>query len=46
MAGKDDITGEPLMRRKDDNAATLTSRLDAFHKQVRDGLAQVSSSFV
>jgi len=35
VAGKDDITGEPLMRRKDDNAATLTSRLDAFHKQTK-----------
>ena len=31
IAGVDDITEEPLMKRKDDNAATLKSRLDAFH---------------
>ena len=31
--GKDDVTGEDLIRRKDDNADTLTKRLDAFHKQ-------------
>lgn len=29
----DDITGEPLVRRADDNADTLKSRLTAFHKQ-------------
>ena len=32
---KDDLTGEPLTRRKDDNAETLKSRLDAFHKQTK-----------
>lgn len=32
-AGVDDATGEPLIRRKDDNADTLKSRLGAFHKQ-------------
>lgn len=31
--GKDDLTGEDLIRRKDDTAETLTARLDAFHKQ-------------
>lgn len=31
--GKDDITGEPLVRRKDDNAETLKARLAAFHSQ-------------
>ena len=31
----DDITGEPLMRRKDDNAETLTKRLTAFHQQTK-----------
>ena len=31
--GVDDITGEPLIRRKDDNAETLKSRLSAFHTQ-------------
>jgi len=29
----DDVTGEPLMQRKDDNAATLKTRLQAFHTQ-------------
>jgi adenylate kinase len=29
----DDITGEPLVKRKDDNADTLKARLEAFHKQ-------------
>ncbi|KAL0084707.1 adenylate kinase-domain-containing protein [Phycomyces blakesleeanus] len=29
----DDITGEPLIQRSDDNAETLIKRLDAFHKQ-------------
>ena len=28
--GKDDITGEPLVQRKDDNEATLGSRLENF----------------
>ncbi|EME28415.1 adenylate kinase [Galdieria sulphuraria] len=28
----DDITGEPLIRRSDDNAETLKKRLEAFHK--------------
>ena len=34
-AGVDDVTGEPLVKRKDDNADTLKSRLDAFHKQTQ-----------
>ena len=29
----DDVTGEPLERRADDNAETLRKRLDAYHKQ-------------
>ena len=33
--GKDDITGEPLIQRKDDNEATLSSRLEAFYKQTQ-----------
>jgi len=32
VPGVDDVTGEPLMRRKDDNAETLKSRLAAFHQ--------------
>ena len=35
VPGKDDITGEPLTKRKDDNAATLKSRLEAFHAQTQ-----------
>ncbi|KAI3358137.1 hypothetical protein L3Q82_003138 [Scortum barcoo] len=30
---KDDETGEPLIRRSDDNETTLRSRLDAYHRQ-------------
>lgn len=33
VPGKDDITGEPLIQRKDDNADTLKARLAAFHSQ-------------
>nr|QKY14981.1 adenylate kinase (ADK) [Polytomella parva] len=33
VAFTDDITGEPLVQRKDDNADTLKSRLGAFHAQ-------------
>lgn len=33
VPGVDDITGEPLIKRKDDNADTLKARLSAFHKQ-------------
>lgn len=29
----DDVTGEPLIQRKDDNAEVLKTRLDAYHKQ-------------
>ncbi|KAJ4928538.1 hypothetical protein JOQ06_016329 [Pogonophryne albipinna] len=30
---KDDLTGEPLIRRSDDNEKTLHSRLDSYHRQ-------------
>ncbi|KAF7211371.1 adenylate kinase 2, mitochondrial isoform X3 [Nothobranchius furzeri] len=30
---KDDVTGEPLIRRSDDNETTLRSRLSAYHRQ-------------
>ena len=33
IPGVDDITGEPLVKRKDDNAETLKSRLAAFNAQ-------------
>ena len=29
---KDDITGEPLIQRSDDNAETLIKRLESYHK--------------
>jgi adenylate kinase family enzyme len=35
VAGKDDVTGEPLMQRKDDNAETLKTRMQAYHAQTR-----------
>ncbi|KAI8831420.1 adenylate kinase-domain-containing protein [Chytridium lagenaria] len=31
----DDITGEPLIQRSDDNADTLRKRLDSYHKQTK-----------
>jgi adenylate kinase len=31
----DDVTGEPLMRRSDDNAEALKKRLEAYHMQTR-----------
>uniref|UniRef100_A0A7S3RA70 adenylate kinase n=1 Tax=Dunaliella tertiolecta TaxID=3047 RepID=A0A7S3RA70_DUNTE len=33
VPGVDDVTGEPLIKRKDDNAETLKARLEAFDKQ-------------
>lgn len=35
VAGVDDVTGEPLVKRKDDNEETLTKRLGAFHAQTK-----------
>ena len=33
--GKDDVTGEPLTKRKDDNEDTLKARLKSFEDQTR-----------
>jgi len=33
VPGKDDVTGEPLIRRADDNPETLRKRLATYHKQ-------------
>ncbi|KAK4804066.1 hypothetical protein SAY86_003883 [Trapa natans] len=33
VPGIDDVSGEPLIQRKDDTAAVLRSRLEAFHRQ-------------
>lgn len=35
VAFKDDLTGEPLIRRSDDNAEALKQRLESYHKQTR-----------
>ena len=35
VAGKDDITGEPLMQRADDTADKLKTRLDEFHSKTK-----------
>lgn len=35
VAGVDDVTGEPLIQRKDDTAEVLKSRLEAFHRQTQ-----------
>ncbi|XP_005182263.1 adenylate kinase [Musca domestica] len=32
---KDDVTGEPLMRRSDDNAEALKKRLESYHRQTK-----------
>lgn len=32
---RDDVTGEPLVKRSDDNPESLKKRLDAYHKQTR-----------
>ena len=31
--GRDDVTGEPLIQREDDNAETVQNRLNAYHEQ-------------
>src|SRR3954471_10574375 len=33
VAGKDDVTGEPLVQRDDDKEATVRNRLDVYHRQ-------------
>uniref|UniRef100_D3TLM5 Adenylate kinase n=1 Tax=Glossina morsitans morsitans TaxID=37546 RepID=D3TLM5_GLOMM len=35
IAMTDDVTGEPLIRRSDDNAEALKKRLDSYHKQTK-----------
>lgn len=42
----DDITGEPLMKRKDDNAETLKKRLSAFHEQTMPILKHYSKQVI
>ena len=33
VAGKDDVTGEPLTQREDDREATVRNRLEVYHRQ-------------
>lgn len=33
VPGKDDVTGEPLIKRADDNPESLKKRLDSYHRQ-------------
>lgn len=35
VAGKDDLTSEPLVQRADDNEATVKARLDVYHAQTK-----------
>lgn len=35
QAGKDDVTGEPLIQRDDDQEATVRKRLEVYHHQTR-----------
>lgn len=44
--GVDDVTGEPLIKRKDDNADTLKARLEAFHRQTSPVIDYYSSKTV
>ena len=35
VAGKDDVTGEPLVQRDDDKEETVRSRIDTYHRQTK-----------
>ena len=35
IEGKDDVTGEPLVQRADDNEATVQKRIDTYHSQTK-----------
>jgi adenylate kinase len=39
VAGKDDVTGEPLVKRGDDTEDKLKTRLDEFHSKTKPVLA-------
>ncbi|ETO20838.1 type 2 adenylate kinase [Reticulomyxa filosa] len=46
VSGKDDVTGEPLETRPDDNETTLNKRLEEFHQQTKPVLAHYRSQHV
>jgi adenylate kinase len=35
VTGKDDVTGEPLVQRPDDNEATVKTRIETYHQQTK-----------
>jgi len=43
VAGKDDVTGEPLTQRKDDTEETVRNRLEVYQRQTRPLVAYYSS---
>lgn len=44
--GKDDVTGEPLIQRSDDNAETLRARLKSYHKMTGASLSRSQSQLL
>jgi len=46
VEGKDDITGEPLIQRKDDEEETVKKRLDVYHSQTKPLVAYYSKRAV
>ncbi len=46
VPGKDDVTGEPLEKRSDDNEAALRTRLEGYHRYTKDVLAHYSKQGV
>ena len=42
VAGIDDVTGEPLTQRKDDEEATVRKRLEVYHQQTGPRVAYYS----
>lgn len=45
VAGKDDVTGEPLIQREDDAEETVRKRLAVYHEQTQPLVAYYSSLF-
>jgi len=43
VEGKDDVTGEPLIQRADDNEHVLKTRLDSYHKETEPILGYYKS---
>jgi len=46
VEGKDDVTGEDLVQRKDDNEQTLKKRLEAFHSSTKPILSYYQNNDV